>query len=305
MGILQQLDVYRYTRIDPYYYLQVKDNHLLVMNKMSNAPKYQIHIRENNIESYISKYNEKLIVENDIRMLVESEEGSYFVHIIYKLRENIFITEEMFTLREWMFNNLANVDGISPRDHYHLYHYLVSKVAQNTFLFVVTDSTVNVNSILKPFSRSINLDSFQECTEKWIIIITNSELSFAEKEKLYRAVGSDCYVLFFLQDIKNGVMKLGPRLQFPGHGCLQCETLAEERLIEHDLQLEKDPRDFYEMVDEEIFHLLIDDYFHHTRHFSSITSKQYIFDFQENTVLFKQIRKNPNCEICYPLLERR
>lgn len=297
-------------RIDPYYDLQLKDNHLLIINKSSKLPKYKIPVNTWHSEELviIKKWSSGLAVEHQLREIELAGRQSNLLALIRHLKDKIFIELKNYKIRNWLYNGLSRYqDMISPREHYHLYQNLMKKTENDHFHFIFSQEFIDL-----PFTKrlmeigsfsKLNEDVFhQEIKNRWVIIAAKQELSYFQKEQIYRLGEWNPFILAFTFDLKEQRMFMGPRLNQKIHGCLHCIDSLEERIIEHSASSDATDDElkdyFFRTIESEMLDLMIDESYQYNSGFSSIIGKQFIFDLHKNYVAYKEIRKNIACPVC-------
>ncbi|MGD6942753.1 hypothetical protein ACQCT6_12010 [Cytobacillus gottheilii] len=297
-------------RIDPYYDLQLKDNHLLIINKSSKLPKYKIPVNTWHSEELviIQKWSSGLAVEHQLREIELAGRQSNLLALIRHLKDKIFIELKNYKIRNWLYNGLSRYqDMISPREHYHLYQNLMKKTENDHFHFIFSQEFIDL-----PFTKrlmeigsfsKLNEDVFhQEIKNRWVIIAAKQELSYFQKEQIYRLGEWNPFILAFTFDLKEQRMFMGPRLNQKIHGCLHCIDSLEERIIEHSASSDTTDDElkdyFFRTIESEMLDLMIDESYQYNSGFSSIIGKQFIFDLHKNYVAYKEIRKNIACPVC-------
>ncbi|WP_282155940.1 hypothetical protein [Cytobacillus gottheilii] len=297
-------------RIDPYYDLQLKENHLLIINKSSKLPKYKIPVHNWHSEELviIQKWSSGSAIEHQLREIELAGRQSNLLALIRHLKDKIFIELKNYKIRNWLYNGLSQYqDMISPREHYHLYQNLVKKTENDHFHFIFSQEFIDL-----PFTKrlmdigsfsKLNEDVFQhEIKNRWVIIAANQELNYYQQQQIYRLGESNPFILAFTLDPKKQRMLMGPRINQKIHGCLHCIDSIDEKIIEHSASAgttDDELKDYFlKAIKSEMLDLMIDESYHYNSGFSSIIGKQFIFDLQKDYVAYKQIRKNIACPVC-------
>ncbi|KAB2330056.1 hypothetical protein [Bacillus mesophilum] len=297
-------------RIDPYYELQLKDEHLLIINKSSKLPKYKIPVHNWLDEEFsiIQKWSSGSVVEHQLKEIELTGKQSNLLTLIRHLKGKIFIEIKSYKVRNWLYHGLSQYqDMISPREIYHLYQNLVKKAEGGHFHFILSREYKDL-----PFtSRLIDISSFSKLNEdvfhheirgRWVIVITSQALSYFQQQQIYRLGESNPFILVFTLDVKKQRMLMGPRLNQKIHGCLHCIDSINEKMIEHCASLSAAEDDlieyFSKTIENELLGLMIDESYQYNSGFSSIIGKQFIIDLQQHYVAYKQIRRNIACPVC-------